>query len=81
MRWILGVVDERRAGVHRHEVVDELQVAGLELHAKSDAWSLRQRVEYRKQETSSAVSLGTSGKRMADIARPVLTVAESAPPK
>ena len=37
--------------------------------------------KYMKQETSSAVSLGTSGKRMADIARPVLTVAESAPPK
>src|SRR5215469_11501366 len=37
--------------------------------------------KYMKQETSSAVSLGTSGKRMADMARPVLTVAESAPPK
>ena len=37
--------------------------------------------KYVKQETSSAVSLGTSGKRMADLARPVLTVAESAPPK
>jgi hypothetical protein len=34
-----------------------------------------------KQETSSAVSRGTSGKRSADLARPVLTVAESAPPK
>jgi hypothetical protein len=34
-----------------------------------------------KQETSSAVSLGTSGKRMADIARPVLTVAEGASPQ
>src|SRR5215469_9840019 len=40
-RWVLGVVDECRSGVQRHEVVEKLQVAHLELHAKSNAWSLR----------------------------------------
>src|SRR5215472_16256494 len=48
MRGVLGVVDECRAGVHGHEVVDELQVARLELHAKSNTWPLRQRVEIQE---------------------------------
>jgi hypothetical protein len=43
--WVIGIVDECRARMHRHEVVDELQVACLELHPESDAWPLRQRVE------------------------------------
>jgi hypothetical protein len=44
-RRVLGVAGERRAVMHRHEVVEELHIAGLDLHAKADAWSLRQRVE------------------------------------
>src|SRR6185503_20819609 len=44
-RWVRGVVDECRPGVHGHEVADELQVTGLELHAKGDAWPLGQRIE------------------------------------
>src|SRR6185437_16716125 len=44
-RRVLGVVNECRAGVHRREVVEELQISRLESHAKSDARSLQQRVE------------------------------------
>ena len=51
------------------------------MHAKGDAGLFGSEPKYMRQETSSAVSLSTSGKRMADIARPALTVAESAPPK
>src|ERR1700739_5016224 len=60
------------------------------MNGRSPVWSCMPRAtpgrfgsdsKYMKQETSSAVSLGTSGKRMADIARPVLTVAESSTPK
>jgi hypothetical protein len=44
-RWVLGVVGECRPGVYRHEVVEELQVARLELHAKGNAWPFGQRLE------------------------------------